>query len=341
MSRFKPVVVIVALALLLGAVPTWAEKGRVFDPDGRMRMTFLIGDRSPIGGGVNETNRAINELRDNPDAPESFTFQELGLTESTKTFGLSIEYQWKWVTLFVDTTYMEAQADGIAPRDLFIGVDEVFYDGQSYDYQVIEQGSAYTGDLDIWVLNPRVAFTPVTVNPGGATQFVPWVLVGLFTLGGNVDVDAGPARGTELYENPVRTYVQGGKSSGSAAAFAPEIGLGGELKFRVGNRSRLSFQGNYSIFEFKGSTGDLGVSSRNEKNVDVDYTALDAKVFYELPLRGTSNFVIGASFRNVEVNALSSAIPKPEDEILELREKFDKDIDLEIETFVINLGFRW
>ncbi len=340
--RFPIPILIVAITVAIcAAPPATAEKGRAYEEGRRLRLSISIGDRTPISGSVVETSRPINELRENPDPPESFTFEELGLTESDTTYGLSLEYQWKWVTLFVDATYLEASVTAEAPRDLFIGVEKVSFGGQEYEYQVIPRGLAYTGDMDLLALNIRGAFTPVTVNPGGTTEFVPWVLLGLFNLGGRIDLDAGPATGIEQYENPPRTYVRGGKSEGEAAAFAPEIGLGGEIKFRLSERARLGFIGNYSIFKFKGSTGDLGVSSRREKDVDADYAAIDAKVFYEMPLGSGTNLVIGLAYRQVEIDASSKATPKSEEEILELREKFDKDITLEVETVLFSVGVRW
>jgi hypothetical protein len=245
------------------------------------------------------------------------------------------------VTLFIDATYMEAEISGVAPRDLFIGVKSIQFEGREFEYQAILEGTPYDGTIDLLALSTRLAFTPVTFNAGGDVEFVPWVLVGLYTLGGNVDVDAGPATGIQLYENPAREYVEGGSGSGDAVAFAPEIGLGGELKFRTGDRSRLIFRGNYSIFQFSGSTGDLGVSARNEKDIELDYKAIDLSASYELPMSERVNFVIGVHFRSTDVSGSVTAEDRSPDEVVELREKFNKNVDLKIETLVINLGIRF
>jgi opacity protein-like surface antigen len=344
--RCKRTVAVVAFAALLLAPLAAAadnEKGRVIEPGARWRLTFNVGDKSPIDGSVQETERPFDAVRTEgtPQAPESFTFDELGLSESESTYGLSLEYRWKWVTLFVDSTFMEATATGAAPRDFFIGVKNIEFEGRDYEYQKIPEGGAYTGDIDLLALNTRVAFTPVTVNAGGNAEFVPWIFLGIFTLAGQVDFDAGPATALELYENPPREYVVGGQSDGDAAAFAPEIGLGGEVTWKTGERSRLSLQGNVGIFEFTGSTGDLGISSRNEKDIDLDYTAYDARLYWDFPMTTRTNFLVGLRYAYVDVGGSATAKDATDEEIAARREKFNKDVDFHIDTLVLSFGLRW
>lgn len=333
-----------AVALfLVPAAASAAVAGRAIEGDFKTRLTFNLGDRSPIDGGVQETERPLNDIRDQitPEEAESFTFDELGLSESETTYGLSLERQWKWVTLFVNGTYMEASADGTAPRDLFIGVKEANFNGVEYNYQRIPKGTPYATDIDLLTAHFRLAVTPVTLNPGGSAELVPWVVVGLYTLGGQFDIDAGPALGVQQYEDPPRLYVVGGKSEGEAAAAAPEIGVGAELLLRLTDRARLTIQGTYAFVDVAGSTSDLGVESRNEKDIDLDYEALDARIYYEMPLNDRLKLLIGGEYRRVEVDALAEAKDQTPEEILERREKFNKNVDLAIETVTFNVGLRW
>lgn len=340
MSRSRVHVVVAVLLGGLIALPSWAG-GRQVEKGKRMRLVASIGQQSPIEGGVEETFRPVNELRENPDSPESYTFSELGLDESDETLGLKLEYQWKWVTLFVDGTYLDALVTHTAPDDLFIGVEEVFFQGQKYEYQQIPVGTVYEGSIDLLALNTRLGITPWHVNAGGNAEFVPFFLVGLFTLAGQFEIDAGPPSELILYEFPPREYVVGGSSQGEAAAVAPEIGVGGEVMWRLGQRARLTWQTSYTIFEFAGSTSDFGVSSRNEKDIDLEYRALDSELFYELPLGGRSSLVVGLEYRHVDIDALSEAQDRAVEEVIQLQEKFNKDIDFSIETLVLNVGFRW
>jgi hypothetical protein len=334
------------LAVALLCAPPAAHAavwGRVIEAGFASRFTLNIGDASPIEGGVQETERPLDEHRDttNVQGPESFTFDELGLSESETTFGLSFEHQWKWVTFFLNATYMEASANGIAPRDLFIGVKDVRFDGVDFNYQRVPAGTAYTSDIDLLTADFRLAITPVTFAPGGPVEFVPWIVLGLYTLGGQFDVDAGPALGVEEYENPPRLYVVGGSSEGEAAALAPEIGVGGELLFRVGERARLTLQGSYVFVDVAASTSDLGVSSRNEKDIDLDFEGYDFRLYYEHPLNDRLKLLIGGEYRRIVVDALAEAKDRPAEEVVEVREKFNKNVDLEIETVTFNIGLRW
>lgn len=332
-----------ALALTPVAASAAAVAGRVIDAEFKSRLTFNLGDRSPIDGGVQETERPLNSVREEitPEEAESFTFEELGLEESETTYGLTFEHQWKWVTLFVNGTYMEASAHGTAPRDLFIGVKDARFGGVEYNYQRIPKGTAYASDIDLFTANFRTAITPVTLNSGGSVEFVPWIVIGLYTLAGQFDIDAGPALGVQQYEDPPRLYVVGGTSEGEAAAFAPEIGAGGELLFRVGEQARVTLQASYVFAELSGSTSDLGVNSRNEKDIDLDYEALEGRLYYELPLNDRLKLLLGGEYRRVEVDALAEAKDQTAEEILERREKFNKNVDLAIETITFNVGLRW
>ena len=61
----------------------------------------------------------------------------MGIRDSETTYGLSMEYMWKYVTLQADGSFVQASATGRAPRDSFIGVQEIRFGGQDYEYQAI------------------------------------------------------------------------------------------------------------------------------------------------------------------------------------------------------------
>ncbi len=337
-----------AVASLTATPALGVTKGRVFDPGKRSQLEALIGEVSTLDGFVNETTRRLFEVtgeRDPRAGAESFSFEEIGLRTEDVTYGLGFEYMWKWVTLQVEGSIMRAEAQGLASRDFYLGVEEVMFEGRPFEYQQIEQGAPYFAELDALVLGGRTLITPVTINPGGKAQFVPWLSLGLFSFVGDLDVNAGPAYGVIQYENPARDYVQGGRSTGGATAFVPEAGLGGEVRVQVAEHSGLPvslvFQGGYSIFEFRGSSGDLGISSRNEKDIDVDYDSWDARAMFEWPISKKHDLVAGAGFRTIRADALSEAQDRSLDETLALREKFDKQIDLEITRVNALFGLRW
>ena len=319
-----------------------AEAGRHFEPGKRFRIAFSIGDVSPIEGSVQETNRPINDFRppERRDNAESFTLADLGMRDSKETFGLSLEKGWKYATWFSDATYFAADARTMAPRDLYLAVEEIQFQGSTYGYQQIPKGALFESSLDAVWINTRLAITPVTFNPGGSVQFVPWIHIGLLGLVGSSQFDAGPPTGIIQYENPPRNYVVGGSGDGDLMAFAPEVGVGGELAFALG-QGTLSVQGNYSIFEFAGTSSELGVSSRNEKAIDLDYSAIDGRILFERPMTEGSSIVFGAELRTFLVDASAEALDRSVEEILTLREKFNKDILFELTTVNLSVGFRF
>ena len=349
MHRFLVRSLVFSAALIALSAPSLAMvKGRAYEPGKRLRLNATVGQVSPIEGFVQETTRRLFEVTGQPErqaGAESFSLEDVGIRDSETTYGLSMEYMWKYVTLQVDGSYMRAEATGTASRDFFIGVKEIRFGGQEYEYQVILEGTPYHADLDAALVGFRIQFTPVTFNPGGVVQFVPWAHLGLFGFSGQFNVQAGPALGVIEYENPAREYVQNGRGDGEVTALVPEIGLGGELRFklapRAGSHICLVLQGGYSIFDFEGSTSDLGISSRNEKDLDVDYDSYDARALIEWPLSAKVNLLVGVEYRTVRAKALSQAKDRPIDETLELREKFDKSIDLEMTSANAIVGLRW
>ena len=97
-----------------------------------------------------------------------------------------------------------------------------------------------------------------------------------------------------------------------------------------GHRRCRVFHHDGAVIEFRGTSGDLGVSSRNEKDIDVDYDSWDAKAMFEWPLSKNYDLVAGAGFRTIRADAMSEAQDRNFDETVALREQFDKAIDLEI-----------
>lgn len=341
-----------AIGLLLAAVASAhgeaIEPGRVFDADRANRLFLTLGQVSSIEGSVDETTRRLFTVTGQDtkqDNAESYSFEELGLDGSDMTFGISYEHMWKFVTLRVDGAYVRAEAGGQAPRDLYIGVDGVNYRGQSLDYMVIPRGTTYQAEIESMVLGLRGQVTPFTINSGGALQIVPWLHFGLFSWAGSFDVDAGETSGVIQYENPPRNYAVGGDGSGTTAVFAPEIGFGGELKLRLAGPPEaglnLLLQGNYAIFEYDGTTDDLAISSRNNKDVTIDYTTYELRALLEIPFTEGMDLMLGLEYKNVSAEGDVQAQDISLEETLARREKFDKAIAFEMDMVNFLFGVRF
>jgi hypothetical protein len=301
-----------------------------------------------IEGSVEETSRRLFDVTGQPQKQgnaESYTLEELGIDSSDLTYGAFYEHFWRYVSLRLDAAYVRAEADGRAPRDFYIGVDEVVFRGQGYGYMVLPRGTSYDASLEAFLVGARGQFTPVTLNPQGAVQLVPWLHLGVFSWAGQFEVNAGPAQGLISYENPPRTYVVGGHAKGDSLLFAPEIGLGGEVRFRIaGTREApvdLTLQGSYGLLTFEGSTDELAISSRNEKDLDVDYACAEVRVLLEAPLSSRLDFVAGAQYRTMSADATAQAKERSLEDTLARREKFDKHIDLDLTFIDVLFGLRW
>jgi hypothetical protein len=79
---------------------------------------------------------------------------------------------------------------------------------------------------------------PLHHAPENILSFTPWIHLGLQVIAGTFEVEAGPAERIQLYENPPREYVVGGKGEGDFGVFAPELGAGGELRMYLGQTQK-------------------------------------------------------------------------------------------------------
>ena len=341
---------IATAALLLPGLAhaDFIQAGRPVNPDRSFTLKISVGQVTEIEGGVTETTRQLYELEGRDPstfAPESYTFEELGLTESEINFGFSIEKMWRYITLRGDLSYMRAEANATPPRDFYIGVDEVDFNGKSYEYMKLEEGVPYQAKLDSLLINGRMQYTPFTIAPENILSFTPWVHLGLFAIAGTFEVDQGEAKGIELYENPPREYVVGGNGEGTLVGFAPELGVGGEAKLWLGRNRHgdreLALQGTYGIFQYKGSSEALGIDSRNEKDLDIDYDVLELRALFYLPVSAKLDLVFGAEYRTMTTDAESKEPTKSLEEVLEDREKFDKDIALDLTIVNAFIGLRF
>lgn len=337
--------------LLAGAAPASAAGimgGRPVDPDHDFTIQLSVGQITDIQGDVNETTRLLFELegRDPTDGAESYSLEELGLTESDITYGIDLEGIWRYVTLRASVSYMRAEATSIAPRDFFIGVNSIEFQGETYEYMKIEDGKPFDATIDAAVIAARMQITPFTIAPEHVVSFTPWLHLGVFALAGQFEVDQGEPERIQLYENPPREYVVGGHGEGDAGVFAPELGVGGEFRIYLGEGAggsprELVLGGTYAIFEYEGSSDSLGISSRNEKDLDVDYDMYEARAQLFWPISKTVDLVLGGEYRVITADASSKAQQKSLEEAQQNREKFDKDIHIELTFVNAFAGFRF
>lgn len=338
----KFILLMTTIQLIASSASAQVQGGRYLPPD---RETFRIGlaagSAFGLDGEVKETTRPYYESLGIPGAPpEDYSWDELGFDDSFPVYGLNMEKMWPYVTLQGRLFRGAPELNGTADRDYYIGVEDIAYGGRDYEYMKIPAGTDYSGDIDAWSMSLGLRITPVSFgNDDYIVEFTPWIHLGLFAFYGDYTIDAGPATGVVQYESPPRDYVVGGRGTGMSGIVMPELGLGGEFRIYVTEGATLIAQGNAGILKFDGNTGDFGISSRNEKDLEIDYLTLSARLMLELALNPSLNMLFGVEIQSWTADAESRATAKTEEEILALREKFDKDIRFEMNTVMAFVGF--
>ena len=338
--------------------------GRAFDNEGERPMTvnLTLGQFNLNSGKVEETRRAY----DNNDEPtdyesylSSYDFDDLGLIGSYPTYGLNFEKQWKYFTFRAEGSYIQLDTSAVADmhptasdvedraKGYYIGVDEVSYGGETYEYMFIPNGQEFSAKVDGGTVAIRGLITPFSFgNYEDVVTFSPWLHLGVYAVAGSYTIDAGPARGTVEYEVPPETYVVGGSGEGDVAAALPEIGVGGELRIWLGRMRNgdavLSLQGDLAYLTYDGSTGDLGIDQRNEKEIDLTYQNLELSATLELPVSQKFDMVMGITYRVLTLDAdLNSMNRDEEAQEAYYHEKYDKHADMDSSFLYGSVGLRF
>ncbi len=340
-----------AAIFVAGSVSTYADAlmgGRPVDPNKDFSLTASVGQMTKIEGTVTETTRQLYDILGLPEkqlTAASYDLNELGLSESEIMYGIHLEKMWRYVTLRGNFSYMQAEATGVATRDYWIGVDDISYNGKSYDHMKIEEGETYKASLDGAVINLRAQITPFTIAPENILSFTPFLHLGLQAIVGTFEADSGEASGIQRYQNPPYDFVVGGHGEGDFGVFAPELGLGGEFRIYLGQTDNgpveLALQGTYAIFQYNGSSGALGISSSNDKDLDVDYDMIELRAVFNYPLSTEVDMLLGAEYRLITADASSKAKYDSYEDAITSREKFDKDINLELTMISAFAGIRF
>lgn len=317
--------------------------GRDLEDRNTFSIGLTLGQVFGLDGEVQETTRPIETIGAPTSGapPEDYSWKELGFDDSFFVGGLTLEKMWRFVTLQSHALYGQHSVSGTADRNFYIGVGTVRHGGQSYDYMVIPENEQFSGDIDAYAFDARMLITPLSFGSSRSIQFTPWVHLGVFGFIADYEINAGPSQKVIQYENPPRDYVVGGRGTGRTGLLVPELGFGGELSLAFNDRVRLSLQGHAAFLKYKGSNRDFGVSSRNEKAVEVDYRNIGARVLLEMAMNNRVDLILGVEFQYWTGDADVRAKDKPEEEMRALREKFDKEVHFEMSSVLGILGLRF
>jgi len=310
--------------------------------DGRdFKLRVTVGQIQNFEAVVQETTRAFYDVSgraaSQQDA-ENYDLNDFGMDDGYPTLGFSLERVWKYFSLQLDAAAMEPDTETVARRNYYIQVGDVTYNGRSYEHMKIPEGTRFSVDAIAGIIELRGLFTPFTFMPAENVRFTPWIDMGLFGFAGDYDIDAGPATGVTQYQEPPEDFVVGGKASGTGGLGLPELGLGGEL--RLGGAGEVNFvlEGHYAVCEYDGSTKFLTTNSHREKDLDLDHVNMRLRGFLEVPLKSSRCLTIGVQYQSIESDALIESSSDDPDEILARRERFDKEVEFEMESIQAMVG---
>lgn len=308
----------------------------------------MLGQVTTLDGHVQETTRPFYDITDpgkNEQFAESYTLEELGFDGGYATFGASFEKEWRFFTLQANLSYLNPSVNSEAVRDYYIGVEDVSYNGESYDYMHIPEGTPFDAEMQGGSFAMRGLATPVSLTVGRSVEITPSIGLGLNTFFSYFEIDAGPAQGVVLYEIPPREYVVGGRGKGWTGMILPELGAGLDVRFGGGTKEQrapeLLLQAYFALLDFSGSTEDFGISSRNAKDLDLEYDHFEARALVGIPMSRDLELLLGIGVQHMKADAEVMAEDRPAEEVEALREKFNKFIQLEMTTVTFLAGLRF
>ena len=341
--------VLLAAALFPSAGRAGLRWGRPTEDHLTGWVAGTAGRITSLKGSVQETTRPFYDLTEpdkNTQFAESYTLEELGFDGGYSTFGLAFEKAWSFFTFQANLSYLNPFVRSEAVRDYYIGVQEVSFNGKKYEYMNIPEGTPFTAEMEGGTFGMRGMLTPVSLTGGNVLEITPSIGLGLNAFFSFFEIDAGPAQGVVLYEIPPHEYVVGGHGRGWSGMVLPELGAAVEIRLRTGNEKwmgpELILQGYYALFDFSGSTEDLGItSSRNAKVLGLEYDHYEARALLSLPVLKAVELLIGVGVQHMRADAEILAEDRPAEEVEERREKFNKFVHLEMTSVMFFAGLRF
>jgi len=316
--------------------------GRNLDHGRDKALHVHAGQVQEIEFAVEETTRKLYDVLGTywqQDSALSVDLSDFDMKGGYSTAGFMFENAGRFMTFQFDTTLMQPSANPVAARNYYIDIGEdVEYEGTMYNQMQIPRDCQFKVDMFGGSFEIRGLVTPFTLEPVPGFRMTPWFDLGLFGFGGQYDIDAGPARGVKIYQNPPEYFVIGGKSSGLLGLALPEWGGGGELRFGGRDTVNVVLQGSATVCEFSGSSKILTVNDHREKNVDIDHKNIRGRGLLEIPLKGSRCLTLGVQYQSIASDGFVSANADTPEEVIATRERFDKKVRFRMETLQGVLG---
>jgi hypothetical protein len=172
---------------------------------------------------------------------------------------------------------------------------------------------------------------------GESWSIDPSLEAGVLFFGGKYEIDAGPSTGTTQYQNPPEDFVVGGRATGYAGLVAPQWGPGLDVRFDGFAGARFLLQGHVLFFDYDGSTSFFTSADHREKNLDFSHRNYRLRGQIEWPSKRAA-LSLGVQLQWIEAEGTIESQATDSAEIIERRERFDKEFSFELETILLTLG---
>jgi len=318
--------------------------------DSPFMISLHIGTISSFDVSVKETKRASRTYDENREQYEKYledyTLDDLGISDGYALYGFQLEKRFKFLTLLFDFSYFSFEESSYAKDEPYaIGVKEISYQGNEYEYMLIPEGQSFDTEINGGIIQLDAVLTPFHVSFMESCHVTPWIFMGIYSIAGEFNIDAGEPQGITNYEYHPYDYVIGGEGEGWFGAGFPSYGIGGEfsLNFPTSDNDSINLVMQLKLIDvsWDGSTDDLGLNVRNAKDIELDYKNTEFRIYVELPVFKKKDILIGLKYQSMEANAITEAIERNESEIEAIKEKYDKNIDIEVETLSLIVSIRF
>ncbi|MDA0576854.1 MAG: hypothetical protein O3B24_02015 [Verrucomicrobia bacterium] len=323
---------------------THVEAGRVLSKNRDARISVEGGAIVEMQGFVNEIQRAFYDATGDTykQNPEGYDLSDFQIDDGYAVLGISFEKAWKYFAFEGRVLGMDPKTEATARRNYYLSVGDVSFNGQSYDYIKIPEGTPFTAEFVGALFELNALVTPVTFWISQNSRFAPWIGVGVYGLAGTYDLDAGPATGTTIYQNPPETFVVGGHADGSIVGALPELVIGGELVYGEDDATQLLLQTYFGVFTYSGASGYFtSKDQRYDKHADIDHWHLRVRGAFDMPLKSGFVLTAGLQLDMVDTQATFTQTATTREEIIARRERYDKEgeVKMTILTGFVGLAF--
>lgn len=291
-----------------------------------------FGDMNSLEGRVQETANG-SVIRGGLDT----SLVDLNIDKGSGVFLLGGKLTGRWFSLLVDYRQSEVTGSGTAESEIRLNVDQLSFLGQNLEYLLIPVGSDYDVSADTTWLGLGLRLNLFTLNPQGQIRFTPWLHLGAQYIVSDFSIDAGSTIRIDVPGFDNRAYAVNGNASGEAQLLVPEYGIGGELRWLLGDEAdspaELSVVGTYKILDYDGALSDIGVDAEEFDTLTVDYTALEFGVYFYYPLNQHVDIFLGLYYEQVDSNTLLASGPASID--------YQREVDLNYSLYGMRAGLRF